>query len=175
MSHAIICIVEGQADADRIVEVLRTSGFNNDHISALVPNGGEDKSSQPPRAATKATEHATTGAKTGLIIGGALGLLAGVGFLAIPGLGPFIAAGPLMALLSGAALGGSAGGVAGGLIGLGVHEDDAKLYESKLRDGNILLSVHTESVEEATRAEEILKSNGARDVKRSKKKVESAK
>ena len=168
MSHSIICIVPNQAEADRIVEVLKTSGFKNESISAIVPDkGGVAEAAHKNQ--TKATATATVGAKTGLLVGGALGLLVGVGFLACPGFG-IIAAGPIMAAISGAALGGSVGGVAGGLIGLGVHEDDAKHFEGKLREGNVLVSVHTENPDEATRAEEILKTNGGTDVKRSTKK-----
>lgn len=167
MSHAIICIVENEPQADKIVGVLKTSGFGNENISALLPDT-DGKAASHSGKGTVAT--ATNGAKAGLILGGAVGLLAGVGFLAIPGLGAFVAAGPIWAVLSGAALGGSAGGVAGGLIGLGMHEDDAKLYEGKLKAGNILLSVHTDCPDEATKAEEILKTNGAKDVKRTIKK-----
>lgn len=113
---------------------------------------------------TKAPEGAVTGAGTGGVIGGALGWIAGIGALAIPGFGPFIAAGPIMAALSGAAIGATAGGVAGGLIGMGIPEIEAKRYEGKLQDGNILISVHTEDADEITRAEDIFTHAGAEDI-----------
>src|SRR5206468_4762230 len=93
---------------------------------------------------TKAPEGATTGAGTGAVVGGALGWLAGIGALAIPGLGPFIAAGPIMAALAGAGVGGTVGGVTGALIGLGIPEYEAKRYEGRITKGGILLSVHSD-------------------------------
>ena len=101
-----------------------------------------------------------------MVLGGALGLLAGIGALTIPGVGPLVAAGPIMAALSGAAVGGAAGGLTGGLIGLGIPEFEAKQYEGKLRDGNLLMSVHCESDEACKRAEEILKNAGAEHINR---------
>jgi hypothetical protein len=113
---------------------------------------------------TKAPEGATTGASGGAILGGALGWMVGIGALAIPGLGPFIAAGPIMAALAGAAGGAAFGGIAGALIGLGMPEYEAKRYEGKIRIGNILLSVHTDDREERKRAEEIFERDGAEDI-----------
>jgi hypothetical protein len=110
---------------------------------------------------TKAPEGAVTGASTGGVIGGALGWVAGIGALAIPGVGPFIAAGPIIAALSGAAVGAAAGGIAGGLIGLGIPEIEAKRYEGKINKGNLLISVHTESSKEITRAKDIFTKSGA--------------
>jgi hypothetical protein len=98
------------------------------------------------------------------VLGGALGWLAGIGTLAIPGLGPFIAAGPIMAALSGAAVGGTVGGLTGALIGMGVPELEAKRYEGKIKEGNILISVHTDDSEERKAATDILKREGAHDV-----------
>src|SRR4030095_6501020 len=114
--------------------------------------------------ATKAPEGATTGAGTGAVVGGALGWLAGIGALAIPGLGPFIAAGPIMAALAGAGVGGAVGGLAGALIGMGLPEYEAKRYEGRVKDGGILLSVHSDSSEETKRAKEILERTGAQDI-----------
>jgi len=113
---------------------------------------------------TKAPEGIATGATSGGVIGGALGWLAGIGVLAIPGVGPFIAAGPILAAVSGAAVGATVCGIAGGLIGLGVPEIEAKRYEGKLNAGNILLSVHTEHSDEIEVAEEIFKTAGASDI-----------
>lgn len=164
-AHAVICLVKSETDADRIVTSLQAAGFTNNDISVLLP----DKSGTQDLAhknTTKAPEGATAGASTGAVLGGTLGLLAGIGALAIPGLGAFIAAGPIMAALSGAAVGGTVGGVTGGLIGMGIPEYEAKQYEGKLREGNILLSVHTENGDQAKRAEEIFKANNAHDIKR---------
>jgi uncharacterized membrane protein len=165
MKTAVICIVPTDVEADRIVAELHSSGFSNNDISALLPDktGTKDLAH---KNSTKAPEGATAGASTGAVLGGALGLLAGIGALAIPGVGPLVAAGPIMAALSGAAVGGAAGGLTGGLIGMGIPEYEAKQYEGKVRDGNILLSVHTESAAEAKRAEEIFKANNAHDIKR---------
>src|SRR5215510_12125506 len=107
---SVFCLARSEAQAVGIVENLRFAGFSNNDISVLLP----DKTSTREFAhekGTKAPEGAVTGAGTGAVIGGILGWLAGIGSLAIPGLGPFIAAGPIMAALSGAAVGGTTGGV----------------------------------------------------------------
>ena len=104
------------------------------------------------------------GAGTGGVLGGVLGWLAGIGSLAIPGVGPFVAAGPIMAALGGAAVGATVGGLAGTLVGLGIPEYEAKQYEGKLREGNILISVHSESGKETDRAKKIFETAGARDI-----------
>jgi hypothetical protein len=165
MAQAVICIVGTELEAGQIVDSLKAAGFSNSDISALMPDKNATKDMGHEKH-SKAPEGVSVGASTGAVLGGALGWLAGVGALAIPGLGPFIAAGPIMGLLSGAALGGSVGGVSGGLIGLGIPEIEAKQYENKLRDGNILLSVHTENGDEAKRAEETFKQFGAKDIHR---------
>jgi hypothetical protein len=113
---------------------------------------------------TKAPEGASTGAGAGLVVGGILGWLLGIGALAIPGLGPFIAAGPLMALLAGAGTGAAFGGVAGALIGLGIPEYEAKRYEKYLKHGGILLSVHTANNDMIKKAEQALKETEAHDI-----------
>jgi hypothetical protein len=113
---------------------------------------------------TKAPEGAATGAGTGGVLGGALGWLVGMGSLAIPGLGPFIAAGPIMAALGGAAAGAALGGVTGALIGMGIPEYEAKQYEGKIKEGNILISVHSEDGTERSRAKTIFEKAGAEDI-----------
>jgi hypothetical protein len=113
---------------------------------------------------TKAPEGATTGALTGGAIGGVLGWLTGIGALAIPGLGPFIAAGPIMAALSGAAVGGATGGLVGALIGMGIPEYEAKRYESRVKEGGVLISVHSDNAEETRRAKEIFERAGAEGI-----------
>jgi len=114
--------------------------------------------------ATKAPEGATTGGVTGGVAGGVIGLLAGIGALAIPGLGPFIAAGPIMAALSGASIGAATGGLVGGLVGMGIPEIEAKRYEQKLRDGNFLVAVDIDDDDDEDRAKEIFKAAGAEDI-----------
>jgi hypothetical protein len=113
---------------------------------------------------TKAPEGATTGAGTGVVLGGAMGWLLGIGAIAIPGLGPFIAAGPIMAALAGAGVGGTVGGIAGALVGMGIPEYEAKRYEGRVKDGGVLLSVHSDNSDWTKRAKEILKSTGAQDI-----------
>jgi hypothetical protein len=163
MSKAAYCLVQSTAQAERIVDQLRSAGFSSSDISVLYPDktGTRDFAHEHE---TKAPEGAATGAGTGGIIGGTLGWLAGIGTLAIPGVGPFIAAGPIMAALGGAAVGATVGGIAGALIGMGIPEYEAKRYEGKIRDGKILLSVHTEDGKERDRAKEIFKNSGAEDI-----------
>lgn len=163
MSKSVLCIVHSEAQAARIVDDLRAAGFSNNDISALFP----DKQSTRDFAheqATKAPEGAATGVATGGLLGGALGWLAGIGSLAIPGLGPLIAAGPIVATLSGAAAGAGLGGITGALVGYGIPEFEAKRYEGKVKGGNILLSVHTENGDQVTKAKEIFKRAEAEDI-----------
>ena len=149
--------------AEAAVDALRNAGFRNTDISVLFPDNQGTKDFAHEKH-TKAPEGAATGASSGAIIGGALGWLAGIGALAIPGLGPFIAAGPIMGVLSGIGVGGVVGGIAGALIGLGIPEYEAKRYEGRIKEGGILLSVHCDSSDWVERAEEILKHTGAQDI-----------
>src|SRR6201998_2119078 len=145
------------------LEALRTAGFRGTDISVLMPENVGTKDFVHKKD-TKAPEGATTGAASGAVIGGALGWLVGIGALAIPGLGPFIAAGPIMGMLAGAGAGGAVGGVAGALVGMGIPEYEAKRYEGRIKKGGILLSVHADNSEWTKRAKEILKSSGAQDI-----------
>jgi len=145
------------------VDRLRSAGYRNTDISVLAPINEGTKDIGHEKA-TKAPEGASAGAASGAVLGGVLGWLVGVGSLAIPGLGPFIAAGPIMAALAGAGGGGIAGGVLGGLAGLGVPEYEAKRYEGRVKNGGILLSVHCDNADWVKRAETILKESGAEDV-----------
>jgi hypothetical protein len=160
---AVFCTVDSESQATSIVEALRQAGFDNNDISALFPDkhGTRDFAHDQQ---TKAPEGATAGAGAGALLGGVLGWLAGIGSLAIPGVGPLIAAGPIMGLLGGAAVGGTTGGIAGALIGYGMPEIEAKRYEGKVNGGNILLSVHTDDRDEVKRAKEIFKQSGADDI-----------
>lgn len=162
-NKTVVGIVETQIQAESIVGSLQNAGFSSNSISALFPDrrGSADFAHEHN---TKAPEGAVAGVAGGGILGGTLGLLAGIGALAIPGLGPFIAAGPLMAALSGAAAGAAVGGVTGALVGLGIPEFEAKKYEGKIRGGNILIAIHTDDSAERERATEILRRGGAHDI-----------
>ena len=160
---SVFCIATSRPQADRIVDQLRSANFSNNDISVLFPDKGTTRDFAHEKN-TKAPEGAVAGAGTGGVLGGALGWIVGIGALAIPGVGPFIAAGPIMAALGGAAIGATAGGIAGGLIGLGIPELEAKQYEGKVKAGNILLSVHTEDSDEIDRAKDIFEAAGAEDI-----------
>jgi len=160
---AVFCITKTERQALDIVDQLKASSFSNNDISVLFPDkhGTKDFAHEQH---TKAPEGATTGGVTGGILGGALGWLVGIGAIAIPGVGPFIAAGPIMAALGGAAVGGAVGGIAGALIGMGIPEYEAKRYEGKVKSGNILISVHTENSDQVKLAKEIFKQGGGEDI-----------
>jgi hypothetical protein len=160
---AVFGIYSSMAAADRATDTFVTAGFQASAISALVPEnlGGKPIATEK---ATKAPEGAAAGAGSGAVLGGALGLLAGIGALAIPGVGPLIAAGPIMAALAGVGVGGAVGGFTGALIGLGIPEYEAKRYEGRLQKGGILLSVHCDTSDEIKRAKEVMKSTNAEDI-----------
>lgn len=163
MAKSVFGIARTEDQAIRIANDLRSGGFSQNDISVLFPDkqGTRDFAHEQH---TKAPEGAVSGVVTGGIIGGALGWLVGIGSLAIPGLGPFIAAGPILAALSGVAAGGTAGGIVGALIGMGIPEYEAKRYEGKIREGNILISVHAETSDEVSRAKDIFRNAGAEDI-----------
>jgi hypothetical protein len=150
-------LVEGAVDA------LREAGFRNTDISVLFPENVGTKDFAHEKA-TKAPEGATAGAGTGAVVGGALGWLAGIGALAIPGIGPLVAAGPIMAALAGVGVGGTIGGITGMLIGMGIPEYEAKRYEGRIREGGILLSVHSDNSDWTRKAKNILERTGAQDI-----------
>lgn len=163
MAKSVFCIAKTEAQAIAIVDQLKVAGFSHNDISVLFPDktGTKDFAHEQH---TKAPEGAATGAGAGGVLGGALGWLVGIGALAIPGLGPFIAAGPIMAALSGAAAGAALGGVTGALIGMGIPEYEAKRYEGKIKEGNVLISVHAEDRTERDRAKTIFEQGGAEDI-----------
>src|SRR5947207_7064679 len=127
---AVFGIYPNRTSVESAVDALKTAEFRNSDISVLFPENTGTKDFAHEKN-TKAPEGATTGAGTGGLLGGALGWLAGIGALAIPGAGPFIAAGPIMAALGGAAIGAGTGGIIGALVGLGIPGDEAKLYEGR--------------------------------------------
>jgi hypothetical protein len=160
---AVFGIYPSYASVERGVDGLKAAGFSNRDISVLFPQSAGTKEFAHEKG-TKAPEGATAGAGTGVVLGGAMGWLVGVGALAIPGLGPFIAAGPIMAALAGAGVGGALGGVTGALIGMGIPEYEAKRYEGRVKDGGILISVHCDDSEWTKRAKQTLENTGAQDV-----------
>lgn len=155
MTTCVYCICRSEAQAVRIANRLYNSGFSANDISMLHPDKSGTRDIGHTNS-TKAPEGAAAGAGTGALLGGALGWAVGIGALAIPGVGPLIAAGPILTALSGAAAGGTLGGVTGALVGTGIPEYEAQQYEGKLREGNILLSVHADDSGEAARVREIL-------------------
>jgi hypothetical protein len=160
---AVFGIYRDQMNVENAVDALRAEGFRNTDISVLFPENEGTKDFAHEKH-TKAPEGATTGATSGAVIGGGLGWLAGIGALAIPGLGPFIAAGPIMAALAGAGAGGVVGGLTGALVGMGIPEYEAKRYEGRVKEGGILLSVHSDNSEWTKKAKQILDRTGAQDV-----------
>jgi hypothetical protein len=170
---AVFGIYPSVPQAERAVDALVQGRFSNADVSVLLPDqqGSKDFAHEKH---TKAPEGTTTGAATGGTIGGTLGLLAGIGALAIPGLGPFIAAGPIMGALAGLGVGGAVGGLVGALVGMGIPEYEAKRYEGRIKNGGVLLSVHCATSEEITRAEDILKRTGAEDIASTGEKDEGA-
>jgi hypothetical protein len=160
---AVFGIYPSYANVESGVDGLKAAGFNNRDISVLFSQSAGSKDFAHEKG-TKAPEGATAGAGTGVVLGGVMGWLLGVGALAIPGLGPFIAAGPIMAALAGAGVGGTVGGIAGALVGVGIPEYEAKRYEGKVKHGGILLSVHSDSSDGTKRAKLILEATGAQDI-----------
>jgi hypothetical protein len=160
---AVFGIYPSYDAVERGVDALRSAGFRNTDISVLFPENEGTKDFAHEKG-TKAPEGATAGAGTGAVLGGALGWLAGIGALAIPGVGPFIAAGPIMGALAGVGVGGAVGGIAGALIGMGIPEYEAKRYEGRIKSGGILLSVHSDDSSWTKRAKQILEATGAQDV-----------
>lgn len=162
-NKAVFGIYKTRVESENAVEALKAAGFLTTDISVLLPKGmGSEEMAHTNE--TKSPEGAATGAGVGSVLGGTLGLLAGIGALAIPGVGPLIAAGPIMATLAGIGVGGVVGGVSGALIGLGLPEYEAKRYESSIREGGILLSVHVDTSDEIDRAKHVLETTGANDI-----------
>jgi hypothetical protein len=160
---AVFGIYPSYATVESAVAGLKATGFSNRDISVLFPESAGSKDFAHEKG-TKAPEGATAGAGTGAVLGGTMGWLLGIGALAIPGLGPFIAAGPIMAALAGAGVGGAVGGITGALVGMGIPEYEAKRYEGRVKDGGILLSVHSDNSDETKKAKQILEATGAQDI-----------
>lgn len=166
---AVFGIYKSAAQAERAVDILSAKGFSQNDISVLLPDNESTKEFAHEKN-TKAPEGAATGVTTGGIVGGTLGLLVGLGALTIPGLGPFIAAGPIMSALAGLGVGGTVGGIIGALVGMGIPEYEAKRYEGRLREGGVLLSVHCDTSQEVSKAKHLLTETGAEDIASSSEK-----
>jgi hypothetical protein len=160
---AVFGIYHNRDQAERSVDRLLAGGFSNDDISVLLPDNQTTKDFAHEKN-TKAPEGTTTGVAAGGAVGGTLGLLAGIGALAIPGVGPFIAAGPIMGALAGLGVGGAVGGLIGALVGMGIPEYEAKRYDGRIKEGGVLLSVHCDTSDEIARAKDLLKHTGAQDI-----------
>lgn len=162
-SKAVFGIYPNLVDLQAAVKRLQVDGFRNTDVSVLLPENDGNKDLGITNS-HKAPEGATAGGGAGAVVGGTLGWLAGIGALAVPGIGPLLAAGPIVAALAGVGAGGALGAVTGGLIGFGVPEYEAKRFEGRIRSGGILLSVHTDDDHWQKTAERILKETGANDV-----------
>ena len=160
---AVFGIYPNYESVESGVAALKTAGFRHTDISVLFSENQGSKDFAHEKG-TKAPEGATAGASTGAVAGGVLGWLVGIGALAIPGIGPFIAAGPIMAALAGVGVGGTLGGIAGALVGMEIPEYEAKRYEGRVKDGGILLSVHSDDSSWTKRAKGVLEHTGAQDI-----------
>ena len=160
---AVFGIYPNTEGVESAVGELRSQGFRSTDISVLWPQNLGSKDLAHERA-TKAPEGAAAGAGSGAMIGGTLGWLVGIGALAIPGLGPLVAAGPIVAALAGAGAGGAVGGLTGAIVGFGIPEYEAKRYEGRVRKGGILLSVHADDGDWTKRAKQVLERTGAQDI-----------
>jgi hypothetical protein len=160
---AVFGIYKTPTLAERAVDHLLAEGFSNSDISVLLPDDESTRAFAHEKN-TKAPEGTAAGVTTGGIIGGTLGLLAGIGALAIPGVGPLIAAGPIMGALAGLGVGGAVGGIVGALVGMGIPEYEAQRYEGHVKNGGTLLSVHCDTEREIDAAKDALKATGAIDI-----------
>ena len=160
---AVYGIYHNRAQAEHTVLSLLTAGFSNDDVSVLLPDSESTKDFAHEKN-TKAPEGTTAGVTSGGAIGGTIGLLAGIGALAIPGVGPLIAAGPIMGALAGLGVGGAIGGLIGALVGMGIPEYEAKRYEGHIKEGGVLLSVHCDTADDIQSAKDLLKQTGAQDI-----------
>ena len=160
---AVFGIYTNRSGLEEGINAFRAANFRPEDISVLFPENVGNKDFAHEKA-SKAPEGAAAGAGSGAIVGGVLGWLAGVGAIAIPGVGPFLAAGPIMGALAGMGAGGTAGGLIGALAGAGIPEYEAKRYEGMIREGGILVSVHCDNSEWTSKAKDILERTGAHDV-----------
>lgn len=163
-NKVVLGLFDSTSTVEAAVERFKAAGFRNSDISVLMPRTG-DPASLAHEKATKAPEGTAIGSGTGAVLGGALGWLVGAGSLAaIPALGPLVAAGPILAALTGMGVGGAVGGLTGALVGYGVPEYEAKRYETLVKEGNTLVSVHVDDREWQAKAKNIFEECGAHDI-----------
>ena len=162
-NSAVFGIYPSRSRAEEAVNHLTAGGFRSEDISVLLQDNVGSKDFAHEKH-TKAPEGTTAGVLAGGVIGGTIGLLAGIGLLAVPGLGPLIAAGPVIAALTGVGSGGVVGGIVGALVGMGIPEYEAKRYEGRIKEGGVLLSVHCDNVDWVTKAKDLLDQTGAEDI-----------
>ena len=160
---AVYGIYSSRAHAEESIDALRGAGFRSEDISVLIPDNEGSKDFGHEKH-SKAPEGTAVGAATIGALGGALGWLVGIGALAIPGIGPILAAGPLVAALAGVGAGTLLGGLGGAFVGMGIPEYEAKRYEGRIRSGGVLLSIHCDDDHWAHRAKEMLRNTGAEDI-----------
>ncbi len=162
-NRLVLGVATNNSQAETIVQDLHSNGFGNNQISVLFPNGQVTRDFALEQH-TKAPEGALAGVGAGGALGGTLGLLVGLGLLAIPGIGPILAAGPLVAFLTGAAAGATLGGLTGGLVGLGIPEVEAKHFETQIKSGNILITVHATNADQRATAKQVFVRHGAMSI-----------
>src|SRR5512133_167972 len=157
MAKTVVGLYDNFTTAEKVVRDLENNGFARENISLAARDQTEGKmaGTETVDQGTKAGEHAAVGAGTGAVLGGLAGLLVGLGALAIPGIGPIIAAGPLATTLAGAGIGAAAGGLIGALTGAGVPEEEARAYEEGVRSGGTLVMVNSPD-DRADQASEIM-------------------
>ena len=164
--HTVVGVFDGQNDAEKALTELKEAGFTPDQVSVVAKDTRETQS-LVERSDMQGAE--TTGAGTGALLGGlfggAAGWLIGIGALAIPGIGPIVAAGALATTLGGAAVGAVAGGLIGALVGAGIPEDDARTYESHVKEGRILITAQAATGQQAEAARNAFDRYGGSDVR----------
>jgi uncharacterized membrane protein len=162
-NKAVFGLFTSQFSLEVAVEALRNQGFHNSDLSVLSP-GSDSGTNFAHEQSTFSADRAATGITGGAIVGGSLGWLVGIGAIAIPGIGPLMVAGPIVAAIAGVGIGGALGGIGGALIDLGIPEDEAHLYENQIRGGATLLSVQVNDVEWERKAYDAFEMAGAEDI-----------
>jgi hypothetical protein len=166
MSHTVAGVFDEPGHAEMALNELKNAGFTPEQVSVLAKDSGETQSMvERSDMAGAETTGAGTGALLGGITGGIVGWLVGIGALAIPGIGPVIAAGALATTLGGAAIGAVAGGLIGALVGMGIPEEDARGYETHVRQGHILITAQASTGQQAQAARAAFERNGGTDVR----------
>jgi uncharacterized membrane protein len=161
--RTVVGVFDGPNHAEQALNELRGGGFSPDQVSVVARDDRETR--EMVETTGMGAEGAGTGAFLGGITGGILGWLVGIGALAIPGIGPIVAAGALATTLGGAAIGAVTGGLIGALVDLGIPEEEAQGYQESVRQGSILLTVHANSDQQARSARRIFDQYGGADVR----------